>query len=228
MPSKLDAFNERVCACTRCPRLAEYVASFREDDTYWARPVPGFGDPKAKLLVLGLAPGAHGANRTGRPFTGDGAGAFLYRALFVIGCSNAPESVSVDDGLRLRGAYISNAVRCVPPENKPTGAEVGTCAPWLEEELALLSELRVIVALGKIAHDAFIRHAKARGVVTRMADHKFAHGAVHEIPTLPTLVDTYHSSRYNVNVGTLTWPMFRDVFKKAASLTSARSLRRSE
>ncbi|NRA96301.1 MAG: uracil-DNA glycosylase [Planctomycetes bacterium] len=228
MPSKLDAFNKRVCACTRCPRLAEYVASFQDNDGYWARPVPGFGDPRAKLLVLGLAPGAHGANRTGRPFTGDGAGAFLYRALHAIGCATASESVDVDDGLILKGAYISNAVRCVPPENRPTGAEVVACTPWLEEELALLSELRVIVALGKIAHDTLLRYAKTRGAVRRMADHKFAHGAVHEIPGLPVLVDTYHSSRYNVNVGTLTWPMFRDVFEKAAGLTSGRFLGRSE
>ena len=136
--------------------------------------------------------------------------------------------MGVDDGLVLKGAYISNAVRCVPPENKPTGAEVVACTPWLEEELALLTDLRVIVALGKIAHDTLLRYAKACGYVKRMADHKFAHGAVHTVPGLPVLVDTYHSSRYNVNVGTLTWPMFRDVFEKAAGLTTGRSPRRTE
>jgi len=214
----IDRFNDRVCACTRCPRLVEYLRTFRDDPAYWARPVPGIGDAHARLLVLGLAPGAHGANRTGRPFTGDGAGAFLYRALHAIGCSSAPESIGGDDGLTLTGAYISNAVRCVPPANKPTGAEVTACAPWLEEELSILNRVKVVVALGKIAHDTFIRYAKERGAVQRMADHKFAHGAVHELEGLPTVIDTYHSSRYNVNVGTLTWPMFAAVFEKASSL----------
>jgi uracil-DNA glycosylase family 4 len=227
MPSGLDAFNERVCACARCPRLAEYVASFRQRDGYWARPVPGFGDPAATLLVLGLAPGAHGANRTGRPFTGDGAGGFLYRALHEHGYATAPESVSMQDGLELSGAYISNAVRCVPPLNKPNGAEIRTCASWLAEELALLSRVRVTVALGKIAHDAYVRFAKERGAAARMADHRFGHGAVHQLPGLPTLVDSYHSSRYNVNVGKLTWPMFRDIFAVASRLSRERSLRRN-
>lgn len=217
---KIDEFNDRVCACTKCPRLVKYLKTFRDDPAYWARPVPGFGDAHAKILVLGLAPGAHGANRTGRPFTGDGAGAFLYRALHAIGCASAPESLHVDDGLTLKGAYISNAVRCVPPENKPIGAEVSACAPWLEEELAILDRVKVVVALGKIAHDTFIRHAKGMGVIKRMADHKFAHGAVHDLDGLPTVVDTYHSSRYNVNVGTLTWPMFEEVFRTARDLAS--------
>ncbi|MAG33778.1 MAG: uracil-DNA glycosylase [Deltaproteobacteria bacterium] len=220
MPSRtLASLNRRIAACTRCPRLADYVASFGDDPAYWARPVPGFGDPRATLLVLGLAPGAHGANRTGRPFTGDAAGKFLYRALHEIGCSPCAESLATDDGLVLRGAYISNAVRCVPPQNKPTGPEVTECAPWLEDELKLLPHLRVVVALGKIAHDTFLRFAKRTGAIHRLADFKFAHAAVHDLGrTLPTLVDTYHSSRYNVNVGKLTWPMFKNVFEIARDL----------
>ncbi len=227
MASKLSAFNKKLESCTRCPRLEKYVASFRDQEGYWARPVPGFGDPAASLLVLGLAPGAHGANRTGRPFTGDGAGAFLYRALHELGYANHPESAHRRDGLRLKGAYISNAVRCVPPANKPTGAEISTCAPWLAEELGLMSRVKVVVALGKIAHDAFVRLAKERGAAARMADHPFAHGAVHRLSGLPVLIDSYHSSRYNVNVGKLTWPMFRAVFESAAHLSRERVRRRN-
>jgi uracil-DNA glycosylase len=215
----LGAIARRVASCTLCPRLAPYVASFRRDPAYWARPVPGFGDPDATLLVLGLAPGAHGANRTGRPFTGDGAGVFLYRALHEIGAATASEATARDDGLRLSGVMITNVVKCAPPANKPLPSEVAACAIHLEAELSSLTRIRAVLALGRVAHDAWIRRLRATG--TRAKDRPFGHGALHRFDDgSPTLVDSFHPSRYNVNVGTLTYPMFLQAMRKARSLAA--------
>ncbi len=210
-----------VSRCTACPRLAKYVGGFRDRDGYWARPVPGFGDPSARLLILGLAPGAHGANRTGRPFTGDGAGIFLYRALHETGLCSRPESVASDDGLVLQGAFITNAAKCAPPENKPTPAETARCAGHLDAELAALPRIRAVLALGRVAHDAWVRRtAAAHGI--RAKDLPFAHGASHDLgPDVPRLVDSFHPSRYNVNVGVLTYPMFLAAMRTALSAAGA-------
>jgi uracil-DNA glycosylase len=199
---------EAIASCVSCPRLSRYVAGFRDDPLYWAKPVPGFGDAKATLLILGLAPGAHGANRTGRPFTGDGAGEFLYRALSDAGASDRDVSIARDDGLRLKGAFITNVVKCAPPQNRPTPAEIARCAAHFDAELKALDSVAAVLALGRVAHDAWTRRvAKERGL--RARDFPFAHGAVHRMAKdLPTLVDSYHPSRYNVNVGVLTYPMF--------------------
>jgi uracil-DNA glycosylase family 4 len=199
--------------CRNCPRLAEFLdsVSARYPD-YYCRPVPPFGDFDARLLIVGLAPGMHGANRSGRPFTGDHAGILLYQMLHRFGFASADESVSVDDGLQLLDARITNAVKCLPPDNKPVGAEINTCNTYLANELEQLPKNAVVLALGGIAHRAIV---KARGL--RQADFKFAHAAVHELDGF-CLLDSYHCSRYNTNTGRLTEPMFAAVFAKAREL----------
>lgn len=179
---------------------------------YYSRPVPPFGDPDARLLIVGLAPGMHGANRSGRPFTGDHAGILLYAMLHRFGFSSAPESVSADDGLTLTDCRITNAVKCLPPGNKPVGAEINTCNSYLANELSGLPEHPVILALGGIAHRAVV---KALGL--RQAEFAFGHGAVHRADAF-TLLDSYHCSRYNTNTGRLTEDMFADVFRTARQL----------
>jgi uracil-DNA glycosylase family 4 len=217
----LTALGATIAACTACPRLARYVGAFRADPDYWGRPVPGFGDPEARLIVLGLAPGAHGANRTGRPFTGDGAGIFLYRALHEVGVGSAPVSTAADDALRLRGVYITNVAKCAPPQNKPLPAEIARCRTHLDAEFAALAQARAVFALGRTAHEACVRRfAAAAG--RKAKDFPFAHGATHDFGAgFPALVDSFHPSRYNVNVGTLTYPMFlaalRTALRAAAS-----------
>lgn len=200
--------------CTRCPRLASYLAeAHRRYPEYWCRPVPSFGDPAARILVVGLAPGLHGANRTGRPFTGDYAGILLYATLHELGLATQPVSVAADDPLRLRGVLISNAAKCAPPENKPTPQEVRRCNAYLQAELATLPEVRVILALGRIAHDAVLLaagHKRARFV--------FGHGAEHALDGRRTLLDSYHCSRYNTQTGRLTAAMFRSVVARAKEL----------
>lgn len=187
-----------------------------QDWDYWARPVPGFGDPKARLLLIGLAPGAHGANRTGRIFTGDSSGDFLYRALFETGFASQPDSVSRDDGLRLMDAYISAAVRCAPPENKPLPEEVLNCRPYLERELELLKNLRVVIALGRLAFDAYLSILRAQGKIARRSGFVFAHGQEYRTgPGQPLLLCTYHPSQQNTFTGKLTQPMLQAVFRKA-------------
>jgi len=187
-----------------------------QDWDYWARPVPGFGDPKARLLLIGLAPGAHGANRTGRIFTGDSSGDFLYRALFETGFASQPDSVSRDDGLRLMDAYISAAVRCAPPENKPLPEEVLNCRPYLERELELLKNLRVVIALGRLAFDAYLSILRAQGKIARRSGFVFAHGQEYRTgPNQPLLICTYHPSQQNTFTGKLTQPMLQAVFRKA-------------
>jgi uracil-DNA glycosylase family 4 len=196
-------------SCRRCARLARYLDQVRrEHPAYHAKPVPSFGDARPRLLVVGLAPGLHGANRTGRPFTGDHAGRLLYEALHRHGYASAPVSRSRDDELTLMGARITNAVRCVPPENKPTTGEVGNCNSFLAEELAQMPQRRAVLALGVIAHGAVL---KALGL--RPGAYSFAHGAVHALPGDTTLFDSYHCSRYNTQTGRLTPAMFDAVFR---------------
>ncbi len=192
-----------------CPRLASHLAGVRaECPDYHARPVPSFGPGRPRLLVVGLAPGMHGANRTGRPFTGDYAGILLYETLHRYGYSNQPEGIAIDDGLELRGCRITNAVRCLPPQNKPTPEEVRVCNVYLEREIAALPAKGVILALGRIAHDAVLR---ATG--EKPAAHAFAHNARHALPEGRLLFDSYHCSRYNTQTRRLTPAMFHEVFE---------------
>jgi uracil-DNA glycosylase len=215
---RTDAYDP---GCTRCPRLAEFLAETHEHYAdYWARPVPSFGPSDAKLLFVGLAPGMHGANRTGRPFTGDYAGILLYQTLHELGLATASESVSLDDGLKLKGARIANAVKCVPPENKPLPDEIRTCNAYLKIELGELKRAKVILALGRVAHDAVLM---ALGLTrSRFA---FGHGNEHFLDEAPggpmgqrILVDSYHCSRYNTSTKVLTEPMFKKVVKRACEL----------
>ena len=200
--------------CTLCPRLAAFLdQGKREHPEYFCAPVPPFGDPAARLLLVGLAPGFHGANATGRPFTGDYAGILLYETLYEFGLSTAPVSVSRDDGLRLIDCRISNSVKCVPPQNKPLPAEIANCNRYLAAELAQVADGTVLLALGAIAHGAALR---ALGL--RLAAYRFAHGAEHALPRGLLLVDSYHCSRYNTNTGRLTPEMFRTVVGRAAAL----------
>jgi len=196
--------------CRRCPRLAAFRdAVYKEHPTYWCRPVPSFGDEAARLVIVGLAPGMHGANASGRPFTGDYAGILLYRTLHEHGYASSATSRSRDDGLRLIDCRIANAVKCLPPENKPTPHEVKTCNAYLRNELATLASDVVLLALGRIAHDSvLLAFGERRSAFT------FAHGAEHRLPRGPTLVDSYHCSRYNTNTGKLTTAMFDDVFDR--------------
>ena len=197
--------------CRRCPRLAEFLAvTRRRHPDYWARPVPSFGARAPRLVLVGLAPGMHGANRTGRPFTGDYAGILLYRTLHDLGLASAPESSSADDDLRLIGARIVNSVKCVPPENKPLPAEIRTCNAYLKAELATLTAARVYLALGRIAHDAFLM---ACGL--KRAGFPFAHGREHALGEASWLIDSYHCSRYNTQTRRLTPEMFREVMARA-------------
>lgn len=201
-------------ACTRCPRLAAHLEQVRRDHPdYHARPVAPFGVARPKLLIVGLAPGMHGANATGRPFTGDHAGILLYRTLHEFGFSNRPDATSVDDGLRLRGCRITNAVKCLPPQNKPTGDEVKTCNGFLADELRGLPTGAVILALGAVAHSAVLR---AQGL--RLNAHRFGHGRRFALDQARWLVDSYHCSRYNTQTGRLTESMFQDVFRQIRSL----------
>jgi uracil-DNA glycosylase family 4 len=220
----LSAIHEQIVSCTRCPRLRAYcqrVARERKaahrDETYWGRPVPGFGDPRARLLILGLAPAAHGANRTGRVFTGDGAGGsgdFLMAALHRAGFANLPTSRSADDGLTLTDAYIAAAVRCAPPGNRPRPAEIANCHAHLEAEVAALDRISVVVALGRIAFDAYWRLMSGRGVRVKPRP-PFGHGLIYRPAGAPVVIASYHPSRQNTNTGKLTAPMLERVFAAA-------------
>lgn len=223
----LSKVHQEIVTCNKCQRLRSYCteiarvkrAAFR-GDTYWARPVPGFGDPNARVLVLGLAPASHGANRTGRVFTGDGGGGsgdFLMTAMHRHGFASIPTSQSIDDGLSLADAYIAAAVRCAPPDNKPTPEEIHACQPHLEAELAQLPNVQVVVALGKIAFDVWWRVMAGKGVVVKPRP-PFGHGAVYTPKSGPIVIASYHPSRQNTNTGKLTPQMMSAVFSKAAKL----------
>jgi uracil-DNA glycosylase len=216
---QLHRLEREITACRACPRLVawrervavERRAAFR-DDEYWARPLPGFGDPAARLAIVGLAPAAHGGNRTGRMFTGDRSGDFLYAALWRTGFANQPTSVSRDDGLRLHGAWITAPVRCAPPDNKPTPAERDRCRPYLERELALLPELRVFVPLGQFAYQVIA------GILGRRSRPPFGHGAEAPLADGRAIVCSYHVSQQNTFTGKLTEPMFDAVLLRAREL----------
>ena len=200
--------------CRRCPRLARFLDQVKSDyPDYHAAPVAPFGDPDARLLVVGLAPGMHGANATGRPFTGDHAGVLLYETLHKNGFSNQAEAISPDDGLTLFDCRITNAVKCLPPQNKPVGSEINTCNALLSEELAGLPESSVILALGSIAHQAVLK-----ALQLRQKDYPFAHAAEHKLSDSLRLLDSYHCSRYNTQTKRLTPAMFNKVFRRARRL----------
>ena len=221
----LDQLNARIVACEKCPRLRAHAARMAETKRrafaeweYWGKPVPSFGDPEARVLALGLAPGAHGSNRTGRPFTGDGSGDFLYPILYEAGFASQAKAVSRDDGMKLTDLWVSSVGRCAPPDNKPTPEELRNCAPWLDEELSLLRRLRVVVCLGRIAFDGLLAHEQRRGTLHARSGFKFAHGAEFRLPSGLTAVASYHPSLQNTNTGRLTHAMLLKVFQRAAAL----------
>src|SRR5712691_4889618 len=223
--STISSINRSIVACSRCPRLRAYCRRVARDKkreftdwTYWGKPVPGFGDPDARLLVVGLAPAAHGANRTGRMFTGDSSGTWLYEALYRHGFASQPQSRSRDDGLTLNDCYIAAAARCAPPGNKPSRVELERCRPYLSAELRLLERVRVVVVLGRIAHDSWL---KAAGWWERLPPRerpRFAPNAETRLPDGTVLVASYHPSRQNTNTGKLTRAMWHAVFRRARVL----------
>lgn len=227
MPAWLTVLNEEVTSCRACARLVEYREKIaREkrrayrDQTYWGKGVPGFGDPEARVLVLGLAPGAHGSNRTGRPFTGDGSGNFMYPVLHRTGFASQPNATHLADGMKLHDVYITAAVRCAPPANKPAPDEIANCAPFLDRELDGLNRVCVVVALGKIGFDAYLSYLKRRGFSFRKAAFEFGHGAQHRTPDGRILLASYHPSLQNTNTGKLTEKMFTAIFRTARKLAA--------
>jgi uracil-DNA glycosylase len=234
-PHWLTTLNRELVACTRCPRLVAYREKIaREkrraylDWEYWGKPVPGFGDPEARVLIMGLAPGAHGSNRTGRPFTGDASGKFMYPVLHETGFANQPTATDRNDGLKLTNLYITAAVRCAPPDNKPLPQELAECACFLDRELEGLKQVRVVVALGKIGFDAYLNYLKrslshpsaknAEGWGTRFnkQSYLFKHGASYHLPNGKVLLASYHPSNQNTQTGKLTRKMLVEIFKQAA------------
>ncbi len=230
MPSgakALELLNAEIIACELCPRLRAHCAEMARkrrraftDWEYWGRPVPSFGDPRARVLALGLAPGAHGSNRTGRPFTGDGSGDFLFPVLYEVGFASQPTATSRDDGMKLTGLWINSVARCAPPGNKPTPAELRNCAPWLDREMSLLSELRIVVCLGRIAFDGLLAHAARTGGLPSRAEFAFAHGAEYRLPSGLVAVASFHPSLQNTNTGRLTRAMLLAIFRRARKLAS--------
>jgi len=221
----LQDLDARVVACRRCPRLVAWCAEVAEakraayrDDVYWGRPVPSFGDPDARIVVVGLAPGAHGANRTGRMFTGDRSGDWLYGALHRAGLASQPDSTGRDDGMTLHGVYVTAAVHCAPPANKPTTAERETCRSFLEEEVGLLEDAPVWVALGKLAFDQLLRVLGDRGDAVPRPRPRFGHGVEVELGDARTVLGSYHPSQQNTFTGKLTEPMFDAVWARARAL----------
>jgi uracil-DNA glycosylase family 4 len=219
----LEALAREIENCHRCPRLREYCAAvaavkrraYRDWD-YWGKPVPGFGDPQARILIVGLAPGAHGSNRTGRMFTGDRSGDMLYGALYKTGFASQPTAVSREDGLTLRDVYITAVARCAPPGNKPLPEELRNCRPYLERELALLANLKVVVALGKIAFDGYLDVLKGQGAIRSRAGFGFGHNRQFATAAgQPALISSYHPSQQNTSTGKLTEKMLLDVFRRA-------------
>ena len=223
--SWLTVLNHDVIACTRCPRLVAYREQIARDKRrayrdwdYWGKPVPGFGDPNARVLVMGLAPGAHGSNRTGRPFTGDASGNFMYPVLHETGFANQPTATDRNDGLKLKDLYITAAVRCAPPDNKPLPTELVACSAFLDRELAGLEKVKVVVALGKIGFDAYLNYVKRRGLLTSKKEFAFGHGACYELPDGKVLLASYHPSNQNTQTGKLSREMFVEIFRRAKEL----------
>jgi uracil-DNA glycosylase family 4 len=222
----LDVLQQRVTRCEICPRLREHCCQIAKvkrraflNWDYWGKPVPSFGDPNGRLLLIGLAPAAHGANRTGRMFTGDSSGDFLYGALHRAGVASQPDASSRDDGLELHDVYITAAVRCAPPDNKPSPAEFAACRPYLVEELTLMPNVRVVVALGKLAAESYLTILASRGDIARRSAYPFGHNIGHPMPTgLPYLLCSYHPSRQNTQTGRLTAAMFDGIFRRARKL----------
>jgi uracil-DNA glycosylase family 4 len=218
--------RREIISCERCPRLTAYRRQVAEtkrrayrDWEYWAKPVPPFGDPRARLLIIGLAPAAHGGNRTGRMFTGDRSGDFLYRALYETSFASQPESMSRGDGMKLHDVYITAAVRCAPPDNKPAPQEFRNCRPYLERELDLLRNVRVVVALGSVAFRAYLSILKDRGLIRSRSPFAFGHNREHHVaPGSPVLISSYHPSQQNTSTGKLTATMLREVFARARRL----------
>jgi uracil-DNA glycosylase len=227
-PLALTILNREVIACTLCPRLVAYREQVAREKRraylsweYWGKPVPGFGDPAARVLLLGLAPGAHGSNRTGRPFTGDASGTFMYPILHEAGFASQPTATERDDGLTLKDAYITAAVRCAPPDNKPIPEEIARCAPFLDREIAALPKLKVVVALGRIGFEAYLNYLQRRGLIGSKKPYPFAHGAHYKMPDGRVLLASYHPSNQNTQTGKLTRPMFVKIFRDAAGLAGA-------
>jgi uracil-DNA glycosylase len=244
IPNWLRILNREVIACTRCPRLVEYrqqIArdkrrAYREWD-YWGKPVPGFGDPHARVLIMGLAPGAHGSNRTGRPFTGDASGNFMYPVLYETGFANQPTATDRNDGLKLNDLYITAAVRCAPPDNKPLPSELTNCSEYLDRELDGLKEVKAVVALGKIGFDAYLNYLKRQLSHPNVAKNAtlewgtrfvrkafiFKHGASYQMPNKKVLLVSYHPSNQNTQTGKLTREMFVKIFEEARRIAAAES-----
>ena len=216
--SALESLRKGVVGCRKCKRLVTYVSKVSRDKVrryrdwrYWGRPLPGFGDPHARLLIIGLAPAAHGGNRTGRMFTGDSSGDWLIKALYETGFSNQPTSISNDDGLELTSAYITAAIRCAPPRNRPLADEIKNCSEYLLEELQLLDQVEIALTLGRVAFDTYMRYAIPKD---QRRKGRFGHGGFLEFDGLPSLMTSYHPSRQNTQTGRLTWEMWISIFRQ--------------
>ena len=230
LPTSLEELNSQIIACDKCPRLREYCAHLAQvkrrayaDCEYWGRPVPSFGDPRARVLALGLAPGAHGSNRTGRMFTGDGSGDFFYPVLHRAGFASQPTATSRDDGMKLTGLWISAVAHCAPPANKPTTEELANCAPWLDREMELLKDLRAVVCLGRIAFDGLLAWARRAprfqdAALPPRSHFVFRHGAEYDLGGALTVIASFHPSLQNTNTGRLTPAMLLKVFRRARTL----------
>jgi uracil-DNA glycosylase family 4 len=223
--SWLTILNKEVVACRRCPRLVAYreeVARVKRRAylgcEYWGKPVPGFGDPRARVLIMGLAPGAHGSNRTGRPFTGDASGNFMFPVLYETGFANQPTATDRNDGMKLKNLYITAAARCAPPDNKPLPQELAECSHFLDRELAGLADVKVVVALGKIGFDAYLNYLQRKGLLASKKAYVFKHGASYGMPDGKVLLASYHPSNQNTQTGKLTRKMFMEIFQEAARI----------
>jgi uracil-DNA glycosylase len=223
--SWLTVLNKEVVTCRRCPRLVAYreeVARIKRRAylgwEYWGKPVPGFGDPHARVLIMGLAPGAHGSNRTGRPFTGDASGNFMFPVLYETGFASQPTATDRNDGLKLKNLYITAAARCAPPDNKPLPQELAECSHFLDRELAGLADIKVVVALGKIGFEAYLNYLHRKGLLASKKAYIFKHGASYGMPDGKVLLVSYHPSNQNTQTGKLTRKMFVEIFQEAARI----------